>query len=406
MAEDTAAAREFAQALARELGVVDWHEQLETYRRAERAIMPIEIKVGAEPKFFPFIDERQREEWNVRASLVNAAALKKLAPSYDKLFPNDEAIGLAKADLQMLLDKPGVLHALSLYVSILKGDIRTGQDVDLRDLFADRAVPKSFYEVKDASDISRVRNATEGWLTGNLGLDRVEAGDAEHIAWNLLYLSNVIEWGDSELPPHNRPSGTTNRLKPIPGVKSVATWMMMHPEERLAAKIGGEETWSVLGEWALDNQRRFSGWTPAKEDILPDTMFPTVFHEVRVDDRNSLYGYLLHQGRELIVDPTKVLSPIDWDKVGENPFSAYYYDKVNPAIQIFGVIDKGMTDKSYDSLGTACRKLGLDKKYRMTLLIALNGVDVKAKNLKYYGGLIEWAGIMRGVDQLSPNFFT
>lgn len=398
---------------AKALGVSGPEEQIKLYRRAERAILPIKVEVGSEPKFWPYIDEEKQEEWKARGSLATAAAVKRTAPSYDKLFPNDEAIGLTKADVEVLLGKTereerkrGAFEALSVYVALISDN--KGQESALLKKWAsktNKSLPASFFEIKDLKQVLAVRTAMENWLKTNFKLTDEEAEDAEHIAWNFLYLSNIVEFFDSRL--NGRPNDS-KRLPPIPGLKSLPVWMIMHPEERLEAKLGGgkeeAESWSQLGEWALDNMRRFPGWTPATEDILPDTLFETVFHEIKLNG-GTMYEVLLENGEKLISNPETPLNEIDFAKIRENPLTTYYFDKVNPAIFVFSVVDTGSLEKRISDLGTACRKLKMPKKYRETVLLAHYGVNTKAKSLKYVGGRMEWFGILRGINKYAPNFF-
>lgn len=386
---------EVAGAIARELGKKPWQEEIRAYKAAERAVSPIDIKAGSEPAFFPHINQEAQNEWSARASLVSAAAYKKLAPSYDKLFPNEPALAFSKAEMETLLEKEGVVQSLSVYIAIL------ADNPNLRTLLGDATLPENFYALKDNLNVLQIRSKMEGWLQDNLGLDKDQAEDAEHIAWNFLYISNAVEWNDSQFNGRQGP----DRLPPIPGLKSLTTWMMMHPEERLSAKVSSNDAFGAFGEWALDNMRRIPGWTPAVEDILPDTMFPTVLHGVKTGGSRNLYDFLLDQGRRLHANPTAPLDSISWDEVGESPFSKYYFDVMSPAIVVFTMIDRGETEKKLKDIGTACRKLGLTRKYRETILLARKGVDSNSRSLKMAQGDFAWKLYLNYVKKYAPNFF-
>lgn len=115
-----------ARLTAREMGAQSPQKILEAYRNAEEHKVPFEIGPGREPQFYVLYQENdqllqeKREEWEARAILVQAAAIKLNAESVEDVLNNNKyAIELDKIELEILFRLPGVLPATSVYTTII-----------------------------------------------------------------------------------------------------------------------------------------------------------------------------------------------------------------------------------------------------------------------------------------------
>jgi len=387
---------------AKALGVASPEDQMDLYRRAEEALIPFAISVGNEPKFWPHIEATEQREWEARAILTTAAANKRQAPSSDKLIENDEAISFSRDKLQPLIDKKGVLYSLSVYTALIcdKGNPRVLLDNDAPEELLN-ALPQSVLEIKGGGQLNAIREAMRYWLEKKQGLSEDEALDAEQISWNLIYLSNLIEHRDSK---EFQEEGL-KRLAPISGLKSLPVWMMMHPQERLEAKLRQKEAWSVFGEWAL-KKKLTSSWKKEDDEILPAILFTNLLADIKLSAHGSLEDLLLKNGKSLLDDPKREIERINWDKPGDAPFADYYFDTINPAITIFSVITSGaQRDKNLTALGNACRKLNLDYGYREKLLMAWNGINAGSSKLRAAMSGTDWMFYVGQLKRTVPNFF-
>ncbi|MEK7113080.1 MAG: hypothetical protein AAB875_07260, partial [Patescibacteria group bacterium] len=291
------------ESFARAMGVAGAEEVEELYRRAEGAMLGIEIGVGQEPKFLIGEKQEVKDYWTARAKLSSACSIKSSAPGYDKLFPNDFANKITVHDLELLLGKQkGTWEAISLYAALIaekNGNGASGLNAREILLKTDGKIltpelqavkqqlslscPETVFEIKSDEEFLRFRESMVFWLRSHLELNENNAKDAEHIAWNLIYLSNIVEQYDSKV---YRPGQDIKRLPPsIPQLKSQAMWMMMHPQERLEAKTktkeGREgEAWSSLGEWALNLRKLHAGIE--FPGVLPIELFRNSFTGIGV----------------------------------------------------------------------------------------------------------------------------
>jgi hypothetical protein len=357
-----------------------------------------------------------------------AAATKESAPSFEDLFPNDSATKLTKSELRTLVGKEtkdnggkkGALHALSLYTLIIYRNKNPNEVLLKGAIESERKEHEtldSFFKIQDEIEFGKFRDAMIFWLKKHLGLTKEEAQEAEQIAWNLIYLSNIVEECDSrfnskierELPTGRIPPAVSQQYSPV-------TRHMQHPQERLEGKLKagkfGEgvvrEAWGAFGEWALNNLQK-RGRDPRRTDILPRSLFGNAFEymdcKVNGQDTNWL-RLLMSNGERLINDPKAKIDEPDWEKLDNTPLAPYFFDRINPAIKVFKVIQNGEWEGPISQLGNACRKLGLEKKYRERLLMATKGIDAKSQNLKAVGfSPIKWASYLAGIRKYAPNFF-
>ena len=131
-----------AQEIAKAQGLLSPEQYLEDYRDAEDFLKaPFQIVPGAEPRFWPLLNEKEKQEWMIISTLVIAAYKKSVATGTDKLYMDEMrelAVDLNKRALKVLfgsrnkegnIERPeyegvdGVLPATSIYCTII-GDKR------------------------------------------------------------------------------------------------------------------------------------------------------------------------------------------------------------------------------------------------------------------------------------------
>lgn len=393
---------------ARAMGVPNPEQQRELYIRAEEEMVVLPALDLEVPSFLlgrrGTVEEliQEQKEWKARARLTTAAANKRMAPSYDKIFPNQEMIDFTREDLRSLMEKDGVMEAASAYIALIV------HDKDPNEFFGRRGLVSSIFEIKNKGEFSALRDAMREWLTQRFSPE--DARVAEHIAWNLMYVSNVLEEFDSNY--EHAAYKHREHLKRIPPVisqfKAQPVWMMMHPQERLQGKVGGGEAFSRFGEWGLN---RTKGLLASKElpQILPKTMFRNALREIKIGSRKSLFDVLEENASFLGGRRGARYTfgrDVDWENIGEGPFGNYCFDTLSPAIKVFATIDKGLDrDMRLSQLGDALRKLGVSKKERENILMGLNGISNKSRALKPIKGWGWWGDYKRGLRKYAPNFF-
>lgn len=106
---------EFARAMAEAQGIMTPRQYLEAYRTAENFYVPFKIDPGSEPRFWPILTEKQKDQWLVRSILITAYYKKSIATGTDKLYMDEMrelAVDLNKRSLRILFGKNGMDGAL------------------------------------------------------------------------------------------------------------------------------------------------------------------------------------------------------------------------------------------------------------------------------------------------------
>lgn len=254
----------------------------------------------------------------------------------------------------------------------------------------------------------------------------LRAREAEQIAWNYVYINDLIETFDSR---EYRPEGT-GRLFPS-SYWQLFQWVPMHPQERFEAKIkrGADEPkehWSALGDWGVYNitQKRFIDADgkfnmPENLKILPDSLIRSPLlpqrHEKGKGENKSLFSIYNSIGNDLIegdistVSNRELFNRIDWKDFPDSPFVPYVYDEMRWADVVTNVFKKGGERSSKVSggdLAEAVYNLGLTRDQReKLLLIYLTGVDPKQTDLKSQLGGTVYSGARQGFLTVHPNYF-
>lgn len=397
---------------ARMMGQGTPEEQRELYLRAEEVMYPMQMQLQV-PNFLlnadPKIRAREQREWRARAALASMAANKRMAPSYDKQFSNQDQIDFTAEHLVDIVNINGALDVASFYTYCIaeNADISF---LHIRDVSVGGDI-RSIFQIKTIQQFVALREGVRDRAVANRHLSEQEARDAEHVAWNLVYSSNVVEEYDSVYE-----NGLSDRIPPtVPQLKALSIWMMMHPQERLAMKAGDpnnpnkvQEAMGSLGEWAVNRTKKTRGRLDV--DVLPRTMFENALKGISVSihgEEITLFELFRRNGEFLFaggdsIDP----GDISWGSV-EVPFSGYQFDTISPAIKIFDVVMKGEgSGVDASTLANVCRKLGLSKAHREILLMLLvSGVKRDSVNLTPLMGRFDWRIFKNEFKRIVPSFF-
>ncbi len=452
---------------ARALGVASPELQMELYRKAFYFKSAVDISVGQEPKFFPSITESEQKQWRAEAWLATVCAHKKRASRVDYLFPDDEhseIMELSKDTLESLFGDEngkngvvGTLEVASLYTVIYHQNIplsellttpvqtdnmtRDQQGVyreqldeykKLKEIINNSRRPgtiNSVWEVNDGPKHTALRKLISHWLKVNRGMSEAQAYEAEINGDSWKYICNLVEDKDVE-----------GKLPPKTDMKHLPTWMAIHLQKRYEKKIRGDDEWGYLGGWAEYAKRKtgnenYLGDYDKKRGVLPNRVLPNAMEKITVGNfgnrgiprnpnltgirefvdrsRKDVYMYdlFLENGRRLLANPrvgrNSILS-IPWLDVTETPFADYYSNTINPAILVFNVAVKGPStekDISYQALGNACRKLGIERHWRDRLKLIKYGIKQKSTKLEPYDGSINYKIFEGELKRLVPNFY-
>lgn len=261
------------------------------------------------------------------------------------------------------------------------------------------------------------------------------AREAEQIAWNYVYISDLIENFDSR---DYRPEGT-GRLFPCSWWQ-LFQWVPMHPQQRFEAKIKrsdpqdknnliAKEDWSALGTWGVANISR-GGFRdkkgkfrmPEELKVLPDTLIRSPLlpqkYEKGKDENKSLFAVFNSIGNDLLINDIstarndELFNRIVWegeDGMSDSPFVPYVYDEMRWADVVTNVFKKGGVKESRVSekdLSEAVYNLKLTRKQREKLLIVyLDKADPNSSELKQSVGSWRWGDRVRLFLDDYPNYY-
>lgn len=357
---------EFAKAFAEAMGKVPPERQLELVREAEGAMLPVEISPTSPPDFFAHVSKEEQEAWMARSTLVVAAAKKKAAIKLEMLHPNDEGMGFTKEELKTLWEhKTGSFHATALYTHMIANNLNVsdvlgnvGPDLDFNKIF----------EIDDDPSFEALRKKMRKWLEVKMGLNEIQAQDAEQIAWNIVYTTGLLEDKDTRNNPKITDTSQGRNKGTVASLKNVATWVLMHPQERLEAKaktdnpganLSSREAWGAFGNWAV-NMANKGKRIPR---ILPERLIGNGLSEIELKIRQSSGGvvetnmeeYLVKRAQQILAyanrpnananamkaTNTQVINEIDWNNMGNAPFYTHFADRISPAVKIASVIAEG-----------------------------------------------------------------
>lgn len=377
-----------------------------------------------EPRFYTELeDSKDRKLWDARWQLARAAYFKRVTSAFpEKQFENQDLQLLSTEQMEMLYNMRGVRQALEWYTRA----IASNEEVTLPD-----GKKKKIWDCKKETDFEQFRQAMRIKALGIKAeeLDKDEslwAKEADAVAWNWIWCSNLIESVDS------RYSSSRERHGDLPGVMvSDDTRSTFHPQEKYEDKCrsGSGLEWGAFGKWGVTQMARikkengFSSisdkikmgaakstgefWAgkrtkgAKKEDVkdeagnkigekvvekgeivasipecYPTTTMKSFWEETKIGEK-SLLDYLRNK------------ETIPWREVGSDPWIGYLPIKFNKAVGLFEYFNPGKpieqnketewTNKLIDII----RRLGLE--------ISLD--ENKLHNLKVWAFYAAYGGV-------------
>lgn len=213
---------------------------------------------GQEPHFYAKLETKDRELYDARWQLARAAFVKTVTSNFpDKYKENQDLTLLGKEQMERLYRIPGVRKMLEGYVkAIVEGDALRIVDAggEQRTL--------SFWDIKSAADFEKFRVALRKAKLKPLDLDKLAEKEADAVAWNLTWVSNLVESVDS------RYSFTGESHGKLPGVICAGECKYaLHPQERFEGKCVSGHFWGVFGTWGVNQLNRIKGLYGNKDEF-------------------------------------------------------------------------------------------------------------------------------------------
>lgn len=271
-------------ALRRETLGLDPETERWNYVHKERAVeLYTKVTPNYEPGFYRLATEEEKSIYDARWQLARAAYYKKVnAASPEDLIKNVDAQLITSEQLQKLYEIPGVRQALEWYVGALtlREYQREGQgrSQQIRLVLREGGKPQNVWSCANDRDFELFRRAMMTDSEYGLGrplevvrhvqngprqpfrqvretvqLTDLQKHEADAVAWNIVWLSNLIESLDSRysLIKSRRHGG-------LPGVMvSDDTRVVFHPQEKWESKTFADEAWKMNdSEWGVRNFRR------------------------------------------------------------------------------------------------------------------------------------------------------
>jgi len=221
-----------------------------------------------EPRFYTELPHEERELFEARWQLARAAYWKKAYSAFpEKQFENQDLQLLRMEQMERLYSMVGVREALEWYAEIIK----IGKKVEIAFALPDgtKELKKmSIWECKDEIDFERFREAMrdqalkevtikdEKGKKKKVKLDNLKKKEADAVAWNWIWCSNLVESMDSRYVFDGGSGGRHDRL---PGVLvSDDLRSTFHPQEKYEDKCRSRVEWGAFGKWGVTQIERIA----------------------------------------------------------------------------------------------------------------------------------------------------
>jgi hypothetical protein len=207
-----------------------------------------------EPLFYSRMDTEERRTCDARWQLARAAFVKKATANFpDKAQENQDLTLLGKEQMERLYNIEGVKQMMEGYVAAIigketpRGNRGFPAFVVGNDLGTGESVEKTFWEITDAAEFENFRKGLRARSIGSLELNALGEKEADAVAWNLIWVSNLVESADSRYSF----SGVSHGK--LPGVICAGEYRhSLHPQERFENKCVSGHYWGVFGTWGVN----------------------------------------------------------------------------------------------------------------------------------------------------------
>jgi len=206
-----------------------------------------------EPRFYTELTEKERRLFDTRWQLARAAYYKKAYLAFpEKLAENQDLILLGMEHMERLYNMPGVKQALEWYADVI---VNKKEKVDRENKKTNKIGKINIFQCGNDVDFEafreKMREEALGVIEkkdkdGNLikiKLNSDQKKEADAVAWNWIFCSNLVESVDSRY-------STSGERHGLPGALcSDDVRAVFHPQEKFENKSSKGQDWGAFGKW-------------------------------------------------------------------------------------------------------------------------------------------------------------
>lgn len=328
-----------------------------------------------EPRFYTHLSTKERQEYDARWQLARAAFVKKATAAFpDKYRENQDLALMGKEQMESLFNMPGVREMLKYYTTC----IRDKKEVVIPGKKG-KGKAITFWHITDAQEFEMFRKVLrdklfageipEKWETQLKKYDEpddrekalaVFKKEADAVAWNLLWVGNLVESADSRYSY----SGSQHKL---PSVICAGEYRAaLHQQEKFEDKCVSGHFWSAFGKWGATQLGRISAevGVPKKDIEFRFQPAPTrdgYWHYSRLTGEEGkpkeeektcvvlvdapeccpvTAGVSFWEQNKLL-DALVKQEPIDWEKLNQDAWSIYMMGKFHKATALMEFFEPG-----------------------------------------------------------------
>ncbi len=420
-----------------------------------------------EPGFYSRLSSERRREWDTRWRLARAAFYKNaFSADPGKLAENQELIDLTTEQMEILYNIEGVREGLEWYANAIldetmvfeEWDEETGEPIgggikkSLVECTSGRefqmfrrslqyTLKRGFFHVTAEQEKLLLEKAKEGDKKAEEELRalRIKIKSADAIAWNWIWVSNLVESVDSRYSSLGNRRLRKRHGELAPAICSDDLRSVFHPQERFEDKTSKEQEWGAFGKWGLsqieriknktgkknsrdflfegaDSPSRFWKHKPKNGQVLiyvpecyPTTSMRSFWEEYREGEEGPTLLLRLQQGQK-----------IDWRQVSTDPWKTNYLTvllrKANGLLEYFNPgkpieLGKFGAAKAWaDPLLDILKRLHLERNEKLkswAVYAATGGVaDVNRRKPSINLPLLERSTLIRALRDKNVRYFS
>ncbi|KUK82996.1 MAG: hypothetical protein XD98_0458, partial [Microgenomates bacterium 39_6] len=371
------------------------------------------IELGHEPIFYRYGETEKRNEWRARLQLARAAyAKKQFAAQPEKMANNSDLTTMTTEQLQTLYDIEGtaygpegekkektVRRAMEWYVKNIVDGIEErvtsrhkGKNGKYRELvsivecefedefiqFRERLqndIKREILGVSDEMEKAWEKEANDGNKEAEIKLRqlRFDAKSADAVAWNFIWVTNLVERLDSRYEREGNLNLRERHGNLIGLVCSDDFRAAYHPQERWEDKVikspSEAREWGAYSSWAIEQMARIREqypktkdeeikieparkkrdfWMAKKTGNVLTVYVPEVFPVMTIKD---FLGWAKEEEKESksILDKLLAGDKINWKNISQSgmPWAANYITtQFSKMINLLEIYRKGRGDAS------------------------------------------------------------
>jgi len=373
---------------------------------------------NVEPRFYTRLSSEKRREWDTRWQLARAAFWKKISSAEpEKLAQNPDLIELTTEQMETLYNIEGVKRGLEWYTKAIleRTDIYEGWDKETGEPIG-QAIKKSLVECKSGREFetfrknlqyslkrevfgvtkeeeeSLAKRAKEGDEKAEEQMRdlRIKVKSADAVAWNWMWISNLVESIDSRYSGGLGENALRKRHGELaPVICSDDLRSVFHPQEKFEDKCTKGLEWGAFGKWGVLQIGRIKKETGKKAEdfIFKGANSPSRFWRYEYEGKKVLvevpecypvatmksFWETYKEGEKgpSLLSKLQQGQEIDWKQVNADPWKTNYLTVLlNKANKLFEYFNPGKPIELgkfgavkiwADPLLDILRRLGLEK---------------------------------------------